>query len=145
MISKALFRSDSIEWETPQEFFNMCDREFHFTLDVCSTDENAKCKKHFTIEDNGLKQSWTGERVWMNPPYGKEISKWMKKAYEESKKGALVVCLVPARTDTTWFHAYAYQKANVEIRFIKGRLKFGGCTNSAPFPSMLVIYHGGVQ
>lgn len=140
MISEALYSSRTEEWETPQDFFDALDSEFHFTLDAASTDENAKCKRHFTKEDDGLQKSWAGETVWLNPPYGKDIGKWMQKAYEESRNGATVVCLVHARTDTKWFHDWVYQKPNVDIRFVKGRLKFGGSQYNAPFPSMIVVY-----
>ena len=144
MISETLYSSRTEEWETPQDFFDALDAEFHFTLDAASTDENAKCANHFTKEDDGLHKSWGGQRVWLNPPYGKGIGKWLKKAYEESREpGTVVVCLVPARTDTRWFHDWIYQKPDVEIRFVKGRLKFGGGKNSAPFPSMVVVFKKG--
>lgn len=129
-----MFSSKTDMWETPQDFFNKLNKEFNFDVDVCATKENAKCKKFYTLEENGLQQTWTGT-CWMNPPYGIEISKWVKKA-SESK--ATVVCLLPARTDTRWFHEYIYN--NAEIRFIKGRLRFGNSNNSAPFPSMVVIF-----
>lgn len=132
--------SDTPEWATPQDFFDELDGEFNFTLDPCATKENAKCVKFFTREDDGLKQSWEGERVFMNPPYGREIGKWMKKAYEESIKGSLVVCLVPARTDTRWWHDYAMKAWPHGIRLLKGRLKFGNSKNSAPFPSAVIIF-----
>lgn len=104
--------------------------------DVCATKVNAKCEKYYTKKEDGLSQQWHGN-CWMNPPYGREIGKWMKKALEASKEGALVACLVPARTDTAWWHEYAMKG---EIRFIRGRLKFGGSQNSAPFPSAVVIF-----
>ena len=125
------------EWATPQDFFDRCHGEWHFTLDPCCTHDNAKCAKHFTIAEDGLAQDWSGDRVWMNPPYGRAIGKWMRKACDESQRGALVVCLVPSRTDTAWWHDYA---AKGEVRFIRGRLKFGDASNSAPFPSALVIF-----
>ena len=132
------FSSETIEWPTPIEFFEKLNSEFSFTLDPCSTHENAKCIKHFTRDDDGLSQSWNDETVFMNPPYGREISKWMKKAFDScNQSGATVVCLVPSRTDTKWWHEYAIHG---EIRFIKGRLKFGGCKDNAPFPSALVIF-----
>jgi phage N-6-adenine-methyltransferase len=129
------FSSKTDLWSTPQEFFDILNMEFKFQTDVCATKENAKCKKFFTIEDDGLSKEWTGI-IWMNPPYGREISAWMEKADMSATNGATVVCLVPARTDTKWWHDYVMHH---EIRFIKGRLKFGGHTNSAPFPSALVI------
>ncbi len=131
------FSSKTDDWYTPQEFFEALDAEFHFTLDPCSSKENAVCDKFFTIEDDGLSKSWAGERVFMNPPYGRVIGSWMKKALAESMRGALVVCLIPARTDTKWWHECC---ALGEVRFIKGRLKFGGSKTNAPFPSAIVIF-----
>lgn len=134
-----MFSSEKDDWETPQDLFDELDEEFHFTLDAASSDLNAKCEKHYTIEDDGLSQSWEGNNVFLNPPYGRTMKDWMKKAYEESQeKNTTVVALVPARTDTAWFHDYVYGKA--ELRFLRGRLKFGGCENSAPFPSLVVVY-----
>jgi site-specific DNA-methyltransferase (adenine-specific) len=112
-------------------------REFAFTLDPCATRENAKCERFFTRDDDGLLQDWGDEVVFMNPPYGAMISRWMWKAYDSSLKGATVVCLVPARTDTGWWHRYAMKG---EVRLLRGRLKFGNATNSAPFPSAVVIF-----
>ena len=134
MINKGMYSSNTFMWETPKELFEKLNKEFNFDVDVCATKENAKCKKFYTPEENGLQQDWTGT-CWMNPPYGKEISKWVKKAYESK---ATVVCLLPARTDTRWFHEYIYKKS--EIRFIKGRIKFSNSKNYAPFPSMIVIF-----
>lgn len=131
------FSSDSHTWETPQWFFDALHEEFSFTLDPCCVPETAKCEKFYTPDDDGLSQDWSGERVFMNPPYGREIINWMRKAWCESLRGALVVCLVPSRTDTVWWHEYAMKG---EIRFVKGRLKFGGAKNSAPFPSAVVIF-----
>lgn len=134
-----MFSSKTDLWSTPNDFFDKLNDEFHFTLDPCSTRENAKCYKHFTKEENGLLQDWGNEVVFCNPPYGRQIKDWVKKAYEESQKdNTKVVMLIPARTDTIYFHEYIYHKA--EIRFIKGRLKFGNAKNSAPFPSMVVIF-----
>ena len=138
MLNKGLFTSNTPEWATPQEFFDKLNKEFQFTLDPCATKDNAKCDKFYTKEDDGLNKSWDNERVFMNPPYGREIKYWIKKASEI--KNGLCVCLLPARTDTKYFHEYIYQKENVDIRFIKGRLKFGDGKNSAPFPSMIVIF-----
>ena len=140
MINKGLFTSNTSEWATPQDFFNKLNEEFHFTLDPCSNHENAKCKKHFTEEQDGLRQSWDNETVFCNPPHGKVLKDWVRTASAVKKRGGAVVRLIPASTDTRHFHEYIYQKPNVEIRFIKGRLKFGGSKNSAPFPSMLVIF-----
>lgn len=134
---KVHYSSDSYEWATPKDFFDKLNEEFSFTLDVCASHSNAKCAQYFTLEQNGLKQSWEGT-CWMNPPYGRGIGEWIKKAYNSSKEnGATVVCLVPSRTDTKWFHEYVLQG---EIRFIQGRLKFNQSKTPAPFPSMLVIF-----
>ena len=135
------YSSKTNEWSTPQDFFDELDKEFNFTLDPCATSENAKCNKYFTVEDDGLKQDWSNDVVFMNPPYGREIKYWVQKAFEESLKGATVVCLIPARTDTTYWHNYIFGKAD-DIRFIKGRLKFSGSKNPAPFPSAIIIYKG---
>ena len=135
---KVHFSSETNEWATPQALFNALDREFNFTLDPCSDGINAKCQKYFTIEDDGLAQDWFNDTVFMNPPYGREIPKWIQKAYEESRKGASVVCLLPSRTDTRDWHEYI-MKAD-EVRFIKGRIKFGGSSQSAPFPSCIVVF-----
>lgn len=135
-----LFMSRSDNWETPQYFFDEMDREFHFTLDSCADADNAKCVNYFTKQEDALKQEWNG-RVWCNPPYGRRIGKWIKKAIDEIRSNAeLIVMLIPARTDTRWFHDYIYKNPNVEIRFIKGRIKFGGSVENAPFPSMIVIF-----
>ncbi|MEQ4485235.1 phage N-6-adenine-methyltransferase [Cohnella silvisoli] len=138
MNTAVMFSSETDLWATPQSFYDELNAEFHFTLDPCSNGDNAKCERFFTREDDGLAQNWSGNVVFMNPPYGRGIGEWMRKAYAESRNGATVVCLVPARTDTRWFHEYVYGKA--EIRFVRGRLKFGEATNSAPFPSMIVVY-----
>jgi phage N-6-adenine-methyltransferase len=132
------FSSEKDLWSTPQDFFDKLNNEFNFTLDPCATKENHKCFKYFTIEEDGLSQDWSKDTVFMNPPYGRSIADWMKKA-SESK--TTVVCLVPSRTDTRWWHDYVINTGS-EIRFIKGRLKFGGQKNNAPFPSALVIYRG---
>ena len=137
--ANALYSSRSELWETPQEFFDKLNAEFHFDLDACALPENAKCERFYTPEDDALKQPWLGN-VWCNPPYGKQIGKWMAKAQQEIKTNAnVIVLLVHARTDTRWFHDYLYQKPNVELRFVKGRLKFGGSPYNAPFPSMVAI------
>lgn len=139
MINKGLFSSNTNEWATPVAFYEEFNKEFNFTLDPCATDANHKCNKYFTKEIDGLAQSWAGEVVFCNPPYGRELGKWVKKCYEEHiKHGITVVMLIPARTDTTYFHTYIYNYA--EIRFIKGRLKFNDGKQGAPFPSMVVIY-----
>ena len=137
-MNSVLFSSNSVEWETPQELFDSLNEEFHFTLDPCSTDLNAKCHKHFTKEQDGLAQDWSGEIVYCNPPYGREMPKRIRKCYEHYVGGGIAVMLIPARTDTKAFHEYIYGKA--EIRFIRGRLRFNGAKSTAPFPSMIVIY-----
>ena len=134
-----MFSSKTDNWATPPEFFKELDKEFHFNLDPAADEFNHKCDRYFTIAENGLLQEWGGNSVFCNPPYGREIGKWVEKAYRTNKEsGDLVVMLLPVRTDTKWFHDFIYHKA--EIRFVKGRLKFGGSKNSAPFPSMVVIY-----
>ena len=135
------FSSKTDLWETPQHFFDALDAEFGSTLDVCALPENAKCARYFTPEEDGLKQRWQGV-CWMNPPYGREIGFWVRKAFESARDGATVVCLVPARTDTAWWHTWVMQAD--EVRFIRGRLKFGGGKNSAPFPSAVVVFRSGV-
>lgn len=141
MLNKSLFSSKSDEWTTPQEIFEDLNKEFKFNLDPCATEENHKCERFFTQKDNGLSKNWGGCRVFCNPPYSK-ISAWVKKAWSEStKENTLVVLLIPARTDTKYFHEYINNRS--EVRFIKGRLKFGESKNSAPFPSMVVIFRSG--
>lgn len=139
-INTSLYSSRSQEWETPQNLFNDLDREFKFELDVCATSRNAKCINYFTKLDDALSQNWKGV-CWCNPPYGRGIDKWLKKAEDECEKhGSTIVMLIPARTDTKWFHQYIYGK--VEVRFLKGRLKFSEAKNSAPFPSMICVWRG---
>lgn len=139
MNMKALFSSEKTEWETPQKLFDELNEEFGFEIDVCATHQNTKCDRFFHRYIDGLKQPWHKYGTcWMNPPYGRDVGKWIKKAYEEAQLGATVVCLLPARTDTAWFHDYILGKA--EIRFLRGRLKFEGAKNSAPFPSMIVVF-----
>lgn len=138
MNTAVMFSSQTDNWATPQWLFDELDKEFHFTLDPCASKDNAKCEKFYTKEDNGLNQNWGGV-IFCNPPYGREIGKWVAKCAEEAKKpDTICVMLIPARTDTKWFHEYIYNKA--EIRFLKGRLKFGDSSNSAPFPSMIVVF-----
>jgi phage N-6-adenine-methyltransferase len=132
-----MFSAVKIDWETPQYYFDEVNKEFNFTLDVCADKNNAKVNNYYSLDVDGLKQKWNGS-CWMNPPYGRKIGLWVRKAYESCAEGTLVVGLLPARTDTRWFHDFIYGKA--EIRFIKGRLKFGGSKINAPFPSMLVIW-----
>ena len=149
-INAGLFSSETPEWATPWEFYKELDREFKFALDVCATAENTKHYRFISPEQDGLKQPWAamteGRPCYMNPPYGREIVNWVRKASEEAKKGATVVCLLPARTDTAWFHEYIWDREKhqpregVEVRLLKGRLKFGDGKNSAPFPSMIVVF-----
>lgn len=132
-----------MDWCTPQKTFDELNDEFNFTLDPAATSESAKCAKYYTPKNDGLINTWAGNTVFCNPPYGKEIGNWVKKAHDEHyKHGATIVMLMPARTDTKYFHKYIYKKA--EIRFLKGRLKFtdeqGNVAGSAPFPSMVVIW-----
>lgn len=135
MNTSVMFSSQTDLWETPQALFDGLNQEFEFNLDVCALPENAKCERFFTPEEDGLAQDWNGAIVWCNPPYGREVRKWVKKA---SETNGTVVMLLPARTDTSWFHEIIYNKT--EIMFLRGRLKFGGYKNSAPFPSMIVIF-----
>jgi len=139
MNTKLHFSSKKNDWETPDDLFNLLNKQYGFTLDVCATAENAKCKEFFTIEDDDLKQDWTGV-CWMNPPYGRDIGKWLQKAYESYiELNTTVVCLVPARTDTKWWRQLVdYKSARVEL--LTGRIKFVGAVNCAPFPSALIYY-----
>lgn len=140
MNTDLMFSSKTDLWATPQDFFDELNKEFNFTLDPCANHENAKCYKYYTKEDDGLIQDWQGERVFCNPPYGRDIKNWVAKCYYESlKPNTIIVLLIPARTDTIYFHEYIKDKAS-EIRFIRGRLKFGNSQNAAPFPSMVVVY-----
>ena len=140
-MNKVLFSSKSDEWATPDDIYEILNEEFHFNLDPCANEHNHKCEKFFDIEVDGLKQNWGGHRVFVNPPYS-QIKHWVKKAWEESTKpNTIVVMLIPARTDTRYFHEYIYHRS--EIRFLKGRLKFGESKNSAPFPSMVAIFRAG--
>lgn len=133
-------RAETSVWETPRALFDELNAEYHFTLDPCATPENAKCENYFTEQDDGLSKNWGGQSVFCNPPYGLELRKWVKKAWEEAQKpGTTVVLLIPARTDTGWFHDYCLRG---KVRFLRGRLKFGGAKNNAPFPSMVVTFDG---
>lgn len=144
MVSRTMFSSKTVEWATPQDLFDRLNAKYRFTLDVCATPENAKCPRYFTREQDGFLQDWSGERVWCNPPYGKEIARWVWACSEANHPcepaGApdLAVMLLPARTDVRWWHDYVIPYGRVE--FIRGRLKFGGSKNSAPFPSAVVVF-----
>jgi len=136
---KSMVSSKSNEWETPQDLFDVLNEEFDFTLDPCATVQNTKCDFFFIPEEDGLSRDWFEEVVFMNPPYGRQVGKWIKKAYEESLKGAIVVCLIPATPDRSFWHDYIFPYA-VQIRFLRGRLKFGGMKDPAPFPSAIIIF-----
>ena len=136
MVDSVHFSSESEEWPTPKALLDALNQEFGFTLDPCSTQENAKCSHHFTKADD-VNKDWSDQVVFMNPPYGRTIEQWMQKAYFSSQMGATVVCLVPSRTDTSWWHRYAMKG---EIRLLKGRLKFEGGKSTAPFPSAIVVF-----
>ena len=139
MNTKGVYMHNSDEWSTPQDFFDELDARYHFTLDPCSTDENAKCIKHYTNKENGLNKSWKNEIVFCNPPYS-NIKLWAEKcAFESQTNNATIVLLIPARTDTAYFHDYILPFC--KLVFIRGRLKFGDSKNSAPFPSVLCIFN----
>jgi len=144
-MNKALLSSKKMDYCTPQDFFEKLDAEFHFALDAAATERSAKCPAFYTPETDGLHSPWNiaGGAVFCNPPYGRDTGKWVRKAHEEAKSGATIVLLIPARTDTSYFHDYIYGKA--EIRFVRGRLKFededGTTYAPAPFPSMVVVYN----
>ena len=132
-----MFSSEKTDYGTPQHIFDQLNSKFNFTLDAAATSENAKCSMFFSPETDALTKAWTGN-VFLNPPYGRQMKKWIKKAYEESQTNAdVVVCLLPARTDTSWFHEYCMKG---EIIFIKGRITFAGATNPAPYPSIVVVF-----
>lgn len=140
MRKNILFSSENEVWATPSDFYNVLNDEFNFNLDPCALPENAKCENYFTPSEDGLLQDWGGHTVFCNPPYGRKIYNWVSKCSKESKKNnTIVVMLIPSRTDTRYFHEFIYHKAK-EIRFIKGRLKFGESKTNAPFPSMIVVF-----
>lgn len=132
-----MFSSATSEWGTPQSLFDALNKKYQFTLDACATEENFKVSNYYTVEKDGLSQPWNG-RVYCNPPYGRTIGKWVKKAYESA---CLTVMLLPARTDTRWFHDFIYHNDNAKIQFLRGRLKFNDGKNPAPFPSMIVVFN----
>lgn len=130
------------DWETPPDLFARYNVRFDFTLDVAASPDNAKCARYFDAAADGLTQDWGREVCWMNPPYGAAVAKWIRKAYEASLAGATVVCLVPSRTDTNWWHEYAMRG---EIEFLRARVKFvrtDGQRSRAPFPSAIVVFRG---
>jgi site-specific DNA-methyltransferase (adenine-specific) len=134
--------SKSNDWETPQPLFDYLDSAYHFTLDACATPGNAKCKRFYTQEDDGLSKSWTGETVWINPPYSGRgtLEDWVKKAaaQTESHPSTIVVGLLPVRTSNAWFRDYVYRCA--QLSYIIQRIRFGGADNVAPFPSMIAVW-----
>ena len=138
-----MFSSKSGEWSTPQAFFDRLDWHFGpFDLDPCANIHNTKCANFFTEAEDGLSKDWGGHTVFVNPPYGRGIDKWIEKAHSESKKeNTKIVLLIPARTDTKYWHKHVMKAS--EVHFVKGRLKFGDSTNSAPFPSAVVIFESG--
>ena len=142
MNTDLMFSSSTDQWSTPQHFFNDWAKLFPFTVDVCADASNAKCARYFDREVDGLTQDWAPATCWMNPPYGREIGRWVRKAYEESQKGATVVCLLPARTDTAWWHDYVIEHA--QVAFIRGRIKFGDAKSGAPFPSAVAVFYPAV-
>lgn len=138
----AAYSSKRQDWATPKAFFDALNEEFRFDLDVCASAENAKCSDYYTEADDCLTKDWGGRRCFMNPPYGRAIGKFVEKARSEAEQnGALVVCLIPARTDTSYWHDHIFGHAS-DVRFIRGRLKFGDGKNSAPFPSAVVVFDG---
>ncbi len=146
-MNAALLSSKDMNWCTPREFFKELDREFHFDLDPAATEKSAKCAQYYTPVEDGLKQSWGGHRVFCNPPYGRTIGEWVQKGYEESRKqDTVVVMLIPARTDTQYYHEYIFGGKADEVRFLRGRLHFtdedGNRKDSAPFPSAVIVWYG---
>ena len=140
MNNEVMFSTDTEHWSTPISLFEELNSEFDFTLDACADTTNYKVKKYFNKKQNGLHQSWQNNVVWVNPPYGTGISAWIEKAYNECSDECTVVMLLPARTDTKWFHTFIYTNPDCEIKFLKGRLKFSNSKTSAPFPSMVVVF-----
>lgn len=143
MMTDVILSSKKQDWSTPQDFYDRLNDEFHFTLDPCADENNHKCAKWYSKEQNGLEQDWSGERVFCNPPYGRNVRSWVKKSFDEVNSNGceISVMLLNARTDTVWFHDFVYPHA--EIRFVKGRLCFGDQGGRAPFPSMIVIFRKG--
>lgn len=139
-MNRVVLSSTRHDWATPRRLFAALDAEFGFTLDPCALPENATCDRYFTPDDDGLSQAWDGV-AFCNPPFGSDIGKWVKKAFDEAQRGSTVVALVPARTDTSWWHRYVMKAS--EVRLIRGRLQFIGCTKNAPFPSCVVVFRPG--
>lgn len=146
--SQEVFKSSQVDtWTTPKDFYLELNNEFDFGLDAAALESSSLVPSNWYGPDHPIKERrdafecfWVndakGKTIWLNPPYGKTINKWMAKANEEGKRGGVIVCLVPARTDTKWWHSYCIQH---EVRFVRGRLKFGNQKNAAPFPSAVVI------
>jgi phage N-6-adenine-methyltransferase len=141
MDNRVHFSSATDLWATPWLLFRVLDAKFRFTCDVCALPENAKCKRFYTPDEDGLAQRWTGV-CWMNPPYGREVGKWIRKAYESAASGdATVVCLIPARTDTSYWHDFVMRAS--EVWLVAGRIRFGDAKSGAPFPSAIVVFRPG--
>jgi len=136
-VKQTWFNRSKVDYETPPEVFNPLQKEFGITFDVCATPKNAKCQQFFTVSDNALEKDWNGV-CWMNPPFGREMKKWVIKAWTESQKGVTVICLLPARTNTNWWHDYCMKG---EVRFIRGEVKFVGCKNGLWLPMAIVIFN----
>lgn len=136
---KSMVSSKSNEWETPQDLYDKLNDEFNFTLDPCCKPETAKCDRYFTIKENGLLQDWSKDIVFMNPPYGGHTGEWMEKAHAESLRGSIVVCLIVSSTDRSYWHEFIFPFAS-EIRFLRGRIKFGQSKSTAPFASAIIIF-----
>jgi len=139
-MNSGLFSTGTVDWETPWHLFNRLNQIYNFNLDACATATNAKVSCYYTPEMDALTLPWIGS-IWMNPPYGREIYKWVRKAYTEScRPDTIVVCLLPSRTDTYWWHDYVMKAKKIYL--VKGRLKFGNSENSAPFPSCIAVFSG---
>lgn len=142
MNNDLMFSSDKMDWGTPRDLYESLDKEFNFSYDLCALPYNTKCTFYFSPDQDSMKQDWhkIDGYCWLNPPYGRDIIKWIKKAYEESLIGAKIVILIPSRTDTKYWHKYCMKSSH--IRFIEGRVKFEGAKDVAPFPSALIIFDG---
>lgn len=142
MVNKSLFTSDSDEWATPDDLYINLHKHFKFELDAAADHDNNKCDTYYTCENSGLLNPWR-DNTFCNPPFSM-IKDWVRKAYEQSRIwGGKKVMLIPARTDTRYFGDYITRAS--EIYFIKGRLKFSGAKNSAPFPSVIVVFEGSKE
>lgn len=139
-LNSGMMSTGKDDWETPPLLFSNLNKKFNFVIDAAANDNNAKTSRYFTEKTNGLTQEWN-DTTWVNPPYGRSIIQWVAKAYLESvTNDIVVVMLLPARTDTKWFHDYVMLAH--EIWFMRGRIKFVGAKSSAPFPSMIVVFYG---